>query len=102
MQIKQLLPVFEVTNKMSDQSVFSLVEFIWTKIYESYLPDVLEEKVSKSMFDYEVEKYLTKDEAKNLDQEIKNLSKMSKDLAAELGHKQRSIIALETLIKQNR
>ena len=71
MQMKQLMPVFEIANDMSDNSVFNIVEYIWTKLYETYLPDVLDSKVSKSLFDYEIDKYITKDEAKQYDDKIK-------------------------------
>jgi len=60
MQLKQLLPLFEITDKMSDSNVFSAIEYIGQEIHQLHLQKIIDETVSVEDFNRTLSLYSTK------------------------------------------
>jgi ribosomal protein L12E/L44/L45/RPP1/RPP2 len=71
MQLKQLLPIFEITDNMSDASIFSVIEYIGQEIHNNHLQKIIDETLHVQMFEERIKQYATKVEALELDEKIR-------------------------------
>lgn len=80
-QLQQLLPIFEITDNMSDNSIFSAMEYIGHEVYQTYIQNVIDTHVSKDMFWREMESYMTKKETmEKYDEQLKVIDGLTFEL----------------------
>ena len=85
---------------MSDASIFSAIEYIGREIHKNHLEKIINETVSISMFEREMQNYATKTDIEDIDVKVKKLEHQIEEIENDLKRKHQTSITMSNQIME--